>query len=159
MVDRLRARFSIGRICIVADRGMISAQTIAALEERQLEYVLGVCERSSAEVRSTVLDDQTPLVPLVVPRASGELTELEAKQVKIGDRRYIVCRNLVEARRHPRRAARQARPKPALAKAGGDKALVSNSGFRRYLKTVSAEHFAIDERLSTPERKCIGGPE
>jgi len=37
-----------------------------------------VRERSSAEVRSTVIDDQTPFVPLVVPRVSGELTELEA---------------------------------------------------------------------------------
>ena len=99
VVDRLRARFGVGRICVVADRGMISAQTIAALEQRQLEYVLGVRERSSAEVRRTVIDDQTPFVPLVVPRASGDLTELEAKQVKIGDRRYIVCRNLAEARR------------------------------------------------------------
>jgi len=99
VVDRLRARFSVGRICVVADRGMISAQSIAALEERKLEYVLGVRERSSAEVRRTVIDDQTPLVPLVVPRVSGELTELEAKQVKIGNRRYIVCRNLAEARR------------------------------------------------------------
>src|SRR5258708_36866102 len=78
---------------------MISAATIAALEERKLEYVLGVRERSSAEVRRTVIDDQTPFVPLVVPRASGELPELEAKQVKIGARRYIVCRNLAEARR------------------------------------------------------------
>src|ERR1700730_568307 len=99
VVDRLRARFSVGRICVVADRGMISAQSIAALEQRKLEYVLGVRERSSAEVRSTVIDDQTPFVPLVVPRVSGELTELEAKQVKIGNRRYIVCRNLAEARR------------------------------------------------------------
>src|SRR6516165_3494062 len=116
VVDRLRARFSVGRICVVADRGMISAQSIAALEERKLEYVLGVRERSSAEVRSTVIDDQTPFVPLVVPRVSGELTELEAKQVKIGNRRYIVCRNLGAARCraaqcHPRRAARQARPR------------------------------------------------
>ena len=86
VVDRLRARFGVGRICVVADRGMISAATIAALEERQLEYILGVRERSSAEVRSTVIDDQTPFVPLVVPRASGDLTELEAKQVKIGGR-------------------------------------------------------------------------
>src|SRR5580704_9404492 len=61
VVDRLRARFSVGRIGVVADRGMISAQSIAALEERKLEYVLGVRERSSAEVRSTVIDDQTPL--------------------------------------------------------------------------------------------------
>ena len=144
VVDRLRARFGVGRICVVADRGMISAQTIAALEERKLEYVLGVRERSSAEVRSTVIDDQTPLVPLVVPRASGDLTELEAKQVKIGDRRYIVCRNLAEARRDAeQRSAILDGLRAKLAQ--GDKALVGNSGFRRYLKTVSVEHFAIDE--------------
>jgi hypothetical protein len=144
VVDRLRARFAVGRICIVADRGMISAETIAALEQRKLEYVLGVRERSSAEVRSTVIEDRTPFVPLVVPRASGLLTELEAKQVKIGDRRYIVCRNLAEVRRDAEQ--RSAILEGLRAKlAGGDKALVGNSGFRRYLKTVSGEHFAIDE--------------
>jgi len=144
VVDRLRARFGVGRICVVADRGMISAATIAALEERKLEYILGVRERSSAEVRSTVIDDQTPFVPLVVPRASGDLTELEAKQVKIGGRRYIVCRNLAEARRDAeQRAAILDGLRTKLAQ--GDKALVGNSGFRRYLKTVSARHFAIDE--------------
>jgi Transposase DDE domain len=41
VVDRLRERFHIGRVCVVADRGMISAATIAALEERKLEYILG----------------------------------------------------------------------------------------------------------------------
>jgi hypothetical protein len=32
VIDRLRRRFGIGRVCVVADRGMISAPTIAALE-------------------------------------------------------------------------------------------------------------------------------
>src|SRR5271167_781701 len=156
VVDRLRARFGVGRICVVADRGMISAATIAALEERKLEYILvglqptglsrGVRERSSAEVRSTVIDDQTPFVPLVVPRASGDLTELQAKQVKIGGRRYIVCRNLAEARRDAeQRAAILDGLRTKLAQ--GDKALVGNSGFRGYLKSVSARHFAIDQAL------------
>ena len=161
VVDRLRARFGVGRICVVADRGMISAQSIAALEERKLEYVLGVRERSSAEVRSTVIDDQTPFVPLVVPRVSGELTELEAKQVKIGNRRYIVCRNLAEARRDAEqrsaildglraKLAQGDKAQPAPAKAGG------NSGFRRYLKTVSAEHFAIDETRVAEDARFHG---
>ncbi|HYZ41316.1 MAG TPA: IS1634 family transposase [Stellaceae bacterium] len=154
VVDRLRARFGVGRICIVADRGMISAQTIASLEDRKLEYVLGVRERSSAEVRRTVIDDQTPFVPLVVPRASG-LTELEAKQVKIGERRYIVCRNLAEARRDAeQRAAILDGLRAKLAQ--GDKALVGNSGFRRYLKTVSAEHFAIDEARVADDQRFDG---
>ncbi len=56
-------------------------------------------ERSGAEVRSTVIDDQTPFVPLAVPRTAAEFTELEAKQVKIRERCYTVCRNLAEARR------------------------------------------------------------
>ena len=155
VVDRLRARFGVGRICVVADRGMISAATIAALEERKLEYILGVRERSSAEVRSTVIDDQTPFVPLVVPRASGDLTELEAKQVKIGGRRYIVCRNLAEARRDAeQRAAILDGLRAKLAQ--GDKALVGNSGFRRYLKTVSARHFAIDEARVADDARFDG---
>src|SRR5262245_34884114 len=33
VVDRLRRRFAIGRVCVVAARGMISAETIAGLEE------------------------------------------------------------------------------------------------------------------------------
>jgi transposase len=48
VVDRLRERFHIGRVCVVADRGMISAATITALEERKLEYILGARERSTA---------------------------------------------------------------------------------------------------------------
>ncbi len=34
VVDRLRKCFSVRRVCIVADRGMISAETIAELETR-----------------------------------------------------------------------------------------------------------------------------
>ncbi len=155
VVDRLRARFGVGRLCVVADRGMISAETIAALEKRKLEYILGVRERSSAEVRRTVIDDATPFVPLVVPRAAGVLTELEAKQVKIGERRYIVCRNLTEARRDAeQRAAILDGLRAKLAQ--GDKALVGNSGFRRYLKTVSARHFAIDEERVAEDARFDG---
>ena len=97
VVDRLRARFGIGRICVVADRGMISAETIAALEQRKLGIHPRRARAQHQEVRELVIDDQTPFVPLVVPRVRATYTELEAKQVKIGNRRYIVCRNLAEA--------------------------------------------------------------
>jgi hypothetical protein len=57
VVDRLRRRFSIERVCIVADRGMISAETIAELEARGLLYILGVRERTDKLVRELVLND------------------------------------------------------------------------------------------------------
>ena len=71
VIDRLRTRFAIGRVCVVADRGMISGETITALEDRKLSYVLGARERTDKLVREVVLADDGPVVPLVVPRASG----------------------------------------------------------------------------------------
>src|SRR4051812_35929118 len=75
VIDRLRSRFGIGRVCVVADRGMISAPTIAALEERGLEYVLGARERTDSLVRTVVLADERPFTPLCIPRAGGEETQ------------------------------------------------------------------------------------
>ena len=66
VIDRLRKRFCIARVCVVADRGMISEETIAELEARGLFYILGVRERSDKLVRELVLDDSAPFVPLVV---------------------------------------------------------------------------------------------
>ena len=73
----------------------------------------------------------------------------------IGERRYIVCRNLAEARRDAeQRAAILDGLRAKLAQ--GDKALVGNSGFRRYLKTVSARHFAIDEERVAEDARFDG---
>ena len=56
----------------------------------------------------------------------------------LAGRRYIVCRNHQEAEKDAAdRAAIVAALERQLAK--GDKALVSNTGFRRYLKTISEE--------------------
>jgi transposase len=48
VVNRLRQRFRVRRVSIVADRGMISASTTAALESEQLDcdYILGARMRS-----------------------------------------------------------------------------------------------------------------
>src|SRR4030088_2126832 len=82
VVDRLRKRFSIGRVCIVADRGMISAETIAELEARGLFYILGVRERSDKLVRDLVLDDPAPFVPLTITKRRKSV-DYEAKAVTL----------------------------------------------------------------------------
>jgi len=81
---------------VVADRGMISAATLQALEERKLEYILGARERSTAVIRDVVLADETPFTPLLIERRRGE-TQLFAKEVRVNGARYIVCRNEAEA--------------------------------------------------------------
>ena len=71
--DRLRKRFSINRVCVVADRGMISAETIAELEARKLLYILGVRERSDKLVRKLVLDHPAPFVPFFLTKRKKEI--------------------------------------------------------------------------------------
>jgi hypothetical protein len=136
-IDRLRHRFAIGRVCIVADRGMISAATIEGLEQRGLEYILGARERTDRLVREVVLADEGAFTPLLVERANGAETQLFAKEVRHAGRRYIVCRNEAEAEKD--RADRQAiiaGLEQQLRR--GDKALIGNSAYRRYLRRVAA---------------------
>ncbi len=155
VIDRLRRRFGIGRVCVVADRGMISAATIGALEERRLEYVLGVRERSTKEVREVVLADEAPMVTITVPRQKRPDTELQAKEVRLGSRRYIVCRNPAEARKDAaEREEIVAGLRTALSR--GDKTLVGNAGYRRYLKTPQGPHFEIDEARIADDARFDG---
>ena len=141
VIDRLRHRFGITRACVVADRGMISEATIAALDERGLEYVLGVRERTDGRVR-TVLDDVRPFTPLLIERARGE-TQLFVKEVKVEGIRSIAARNEAEAEKD---AADRAAIIEALDQhlKRGDKALIGNSAYRRYLRTTKKKAFEID---------------
>jgi hypothetical protein len=156
VVDRLRGRFAIGRVCVVADRGMISAATIAALEERGLEYVLGARERTDALVRRVVLADSGPFTPPRIPRAGGEETQLWVKEVTVAGRRHIVCRNEAEAERDAadRRAVVEALERQLKR---GDKALIGNSAYRRYLRrTGKGGAFEIDPGKLADEARYDG---
>jgi Transposase DDE domain len=95
-IERLRRRFAIVRVCIVADRGMISAETIAALEARGLRYILGVLGRTDKLVLEMVLNDTARFVPLVIEKR-GKDTNFSAKAVTLGRMRYILCINHQEA--------------------------------------------------------------
>jgi len=146
-------------MCVVADRGMISAETIAELERRGIDSILGARERSDAEVRRVVLADSKSLTPLVIPRARGAETAIEAKEVVVGDwgpqckpRRYVVCFN-------PEQAQRDAAARAAILDSlrmklrQGDKGLVGNAGYRRFLATPREGHFEIDaDRIAEDAR-------
>jgi transposase len=144
VVERLRERFAITGACVVADRGMVSRATIAAFEERGIGYILGVRERGDREVRDHVLRDDGAEVPLSIPRQKAPATQLAVKEVKVAGRRYVVCRN-------EERAAQDAQARAAILEglqkrlAQGDKALLANTGYRRYLKAPEGEGFSIDE--------------
>jgi hypothetical protein len=146
-VDRLRSRFGVRRVGIVADRGLISRETIAAREqdERGGQSILGARMRSQTEVK----DD----VPARAGRSrvghpkrveSDDPSPVKVKEVGVDDRRYVVCLNEDEARQ-------EAADREAIAAAlreqprSGDQALVGTTGYRRYLSGSNSPHFRSDE--------------
>src|SRR5438105_15091372 len=155
VIERLRRRFAIERVCVIADRGMISAATLAEIEARGLFYILGVRERTDKLVRDLVLGDPDPFVPFTKAQARKHDVDYEAKAVMLAGRRYIVCRNTEQAHKD---AADRTDILAALERqlARGDKALVSNKGYRRFLMNVGDGHFAIDTAKAEEDERFDG---
>jgi hypothetical protein len=146
VVDRARERFALQEVCFVADRGMVSGEVIAGLEERKLGYILGMRLRRAKEVREAVLSHPG--------RYQVVAQNLQVKEVLVEDRRYIVCLN-------PEEAAKDKMDRELILEAleeklaQGPKALVGNRGFRRYLR-VEKDAVKIDPRKVEAEARYDG---
>jgi Transposase DDE domain len=155
IVDRLWRRFRLRQVCIVADRGMICQETLADLEQQGWPYILGARLRQT-EVRDEVLAAGGRFRVVRGPRQrADEPAPLKVKDVYVAGRRYVACVNAeeVEADR-ARREAVVASLREQLTR--GDKALVGNKGYRRYLKVEGEGHFAVDEAKLTEEARYDG---
>ena len=143
LIERLKERFGVGDIVIVADRGMVSKETVERLESLDMGYIFGTKMRKEKEAREEVLS------------RAGKYREvkdnLKAKEVQIKGRRYIVCLNPEEAEKD--RVEREVIIE-ALRKRlkEGAKALIGNRGYRRYLK-IERTSVEIDEgKIKSEER-------
>jgi transposase len=149
VIKRLRSRFAIGRVCVVADRGMISAQTMTCLEEEKIPYILGARMRRNTEVKEDVLCRAGRYREIHPEGVSAkDPSPLKIKEVIVGGNRYIVCLNEKQARKDA--ADRQMIIDSLQEKLKANpKSLVGNKGYRKYLKlekgTVSVNQAKIEE--------------
>ncbi len=144
VITRLKKRFGANRFCIVADRGMISKDTITELEKEKLSYILGVRMRLVKEVKTEVLLDESAYEE-VYPEGlySKDPSPLKVKEVIINKTRYIVCKNERQARRDEAdRNTIVESLKEKIKKAPSS--LISNKGCRGFLK-VTKESVLPDE--------------
>ena len=154
VVDRLRTRFAIRHVCVVADRGMISKETLEALETRGLQYILGARMRSQKEVREEVLSRAGRYHVVHEPENPDGASPLKVKEVRVDGRRYIVCVNVDQARRDAaNRDAIVASLEEQLKR--GSKSLVGNKGYRKYL-AKTASRFEIDRAKIKREARYDG---
>jgi transposase len=156
IVGRLGQRFAIRKVCIVADRGMISEGTIENLEQQRWSYILGARMRKQKEVRDEVLNDRRRFRVVHGARElSTDPAPLKVKEVWVEDRRYVVCVNQEEVA-HDRAARRAIVAGLEEQLRQGDKALVGNKGYRRYLKVEGEGHFVVDQAKIEEEARYDG---
>ena len=135
LVGSLGERFSIGRVILCADRGMVSEEILKGLREAGLPYVVG-CRMTRAAQRA-------------ISDRAGIWRELEGLPVRIKPLRvdgewYVVCHNQEEAERE--KARRQeiiSRLKAVLKQNPSGSSLLRNTSFRPYVR-VKGKLVAID---------------
>jgi transposase len=146
IVDRLKGRFHIRSICVVADRGMISRETIAKLQaaHRDTRFILGARLRSVKEISAEVLGRAGRYREVFGPRkTSKDPAPLKVKEVRVQDRRYIVCHNEDQARKdRADREALLAGLQTRLRQSATS--LVGNKGYRKFLRTRPGGGFELD---------------
>ncbi|HLA04804.1 MAG TPA: IS1634 family transposase [Syntrophales bacterium] len=153
LADRLKKRFSVDLFCLVADRGMISDETLQALDEKDIPYILGSRMRKNREVRDEVLS-RPGRYQEVHPAGTKGSSPLKVKEVWVDDRRYIVCLNERQARKDEQDRALIIESLQSRLKKG-PKALVGNRGYRKYLK-LDSENIDIDEAKIAEEARYDG---
>ncbi len=157
VVKRMKKRFGVERACVVADRGMISKETLTWMEnpEDPTPYILGARMRRVKEIDIEVLG-RAGRYQTVHPQRSHakDPSPLKVKEVVVEGKRYIVCHN-------DDQAAKDALDREAILKSlqdklkAGDKSLVGNKGYRRYLKT-RGESFTIDDKKVAEDARYDG---
>jgi transposase len=157
VAKRIRERFQVARFCFVADRGMISKDTMNQFDnpKTRVPYILGVRMRNVKVVREQVLSD-TQEFQQIRPegKSSKDASPLQVKEVCVDGRRYIVCLNPKQAKKdRADREAIVASLEDQLKK--GDKSLVGNRGFRRYIKSEK-DAFSVDRQKVEEEARFDG---
>lgn len=157
VVEEIKKRFSIKSFCVVADRGMISADTLEQLEsdENRMLYILGARMRNVKVIRERVLSRAGRYRQVhEQDKSSKDPSLLKVKQVVLDGQRYIVCVN-------PRQARKEANDRDQIINAlknqlrKGPKSIVGNKGYRKYLK-IAKDSVRIDEAKIKSEARFDG---
>ncbi len=153
-IKDLRRRFSLRRVIIVADRGVVSEGIMEELEKetegepkQQVDYILGMRLRRHKEVNLEMLGR--------AGRYHEVAENLRVKEVWVDGRRYVVCHNTEEEERdRKRREEIIDRARQDLAKKG-PQAFLMPRGLKRFVQLVGGE-LVLKEKAIQGESRYDG---
>ena len=141
-IDRIKVRYGVKRVVIVADSGLLSKQNIELLEKENLDYILGARLRSLSDQWQERILDNTGYEKV---QKDGEVLRI-ATYSYTKKQRLIITHNTKRAekdRKDREKAIEKLRGK--LGKSKNPKSLISNYGYRKFLSVDGEIKVQVDE--------------
>jgi hypothetical protein len=141
-IDRIKVRYHVKRVVIVADSGLLSKQNIELLEKEKLDYILGARLRSLSDQWQERILDNTEYEKI---QKDGQVLRI-ATCLYTNKQRLIVTHNTQRAekdRKDREKAIEKLRRK--LEKSKNPKSLISNYGYKKFLTVEGKVKVQVDE--------------
>ena len=148
MIDQLKENYEIESLTFVADSAMLSSKNLDYLESEKIKYIVGYrIKNQSKEIISAVQDVSS----------YTQLGEEKAKEIMLEGRRIISTYSIRRAQKDAKdREQNILRMKKKLASSKNPKSLISNSGYKKYLKLKGESEIEIDEAKIAQSAKFDG---
>lgn len=150
MLDRLKERFHLRKVVFVADSGLFNAENMTLLEEAGYEYIVGARLKNLPQTLQKQVTDHS----LYHPLSDGVKTQTIQLTPK---KRLIVSHS--EKRAHKDRQDRfKATEKllKKLSKSKNPESLISNYGYKKYLKIQGQSTVVLNEEKLQRDQKWDG---
>jgi len=141
-IDRIKVRYRVKRVIVVADSGLLSKENIQLLEKEKLDYILGARLRSLSDKWQERILDNTRYEKI---QKDDEVLRI-ATYSYTKKRRLIVTHNTKRAekdRKDREKSIEKLRQK--LEKSKNPKSLISNYGYRKFLTVEGEVQVQVDE--------------
>jgi len=141
-IDRIKVRYRVKRVVIVADSGLLSKENIQLLEKEKLDYILGARLRSLSDKWQDQILDHTEYEK---KEKDGEVLRIAAYSYT-KNRRLIVTHSTKRAekdRKDREKSIEKLRQK--LEKSKNPKSLISNYGYKKFLSVDGEVKVQVDE--------------
>jgi len=144
-IEKIKKRYNVKRVIVIADSGLLSKENIALLEKEKLEYIVGARLKNLSKAWQDKILDNRDYEKIVNKDDKDEIVRIKT-YFYTENQRLIVTHNSKRAtkdRKDREKGVKKVEQK--LEKSKNPESLISNYGYKKYLKLNGNVEVQVDE--------------
>lgn len=148
MISKLKENYDIQSITFVADSAMLSRKNLDYLESEKIKYIVGCRIKNQSKDIVSIIQDIS---------SYSQMGDEKAKEIVLEKNRIISTYSVTRAKKDAKdREDNILKMKKKLSSNKNPKSLISNSGYKKYLKLKGESEIEIDEEKIAQSAKFDG---